>query len=109
MDSSWSRPCSLTSIRKCASRRKKSSAPSSRSFRSELMCGGNRLDQGEYQHGFFMEPTVFTDVDPKMRIAQEEIFGPVVSIIQIGINVRRQSPRPGRVSTWILHGADRVH
>ena len=28
-----------------------------------------------------MEPTVFTDVDPKMRIAQEEIFGPVVSII----------------------------
>ena len=42
---------------------------------------GNRLDQGEYQHGYFMEPTVFVDVDPKMRIAQEEIFGPVVSII----------------------------
>src|SRR6266481_4869775 len=41
----------------------------------------NRLDQGEYQHGWFLEPTVFTDVDPKMRIAQEEIFGPVVSII----------------------------
>jgi len=30
---------------------------------------------------WFMEPTVFSDVDPKMRIAQEEIFGPVVSII----------------------------
>jgi len=48
---------------------------------AKLMCGGNRLDKGEYQYGFFMEPTVFIDVDPKMRIAQEEIFGPVVSII----------------------------
>ena len=48
---------------------------------AKLKCGGNRLDQGEYQHGWFMEPTVFVDVDPKMRIAQEEIFGPVVSII----------------------------
>jgi acyl-CoA reductase-like NAD-dependent aldehyde dehydrogenase len=48
---------------------------------AKLMCGGNRLDQGQYQYGWFMEPTVFTDVDPRMRIAQEEIFGPVVSII----------------------------
>jgi alpha-ketoglutaric semialdehyde dehydrogenase len=48
---------------------------------AKLVCGGNRLDQGEYQYGWFMEPTVFTDVDPKMRIAQEEIFGPVVSIL----------------------------
>lgn len=48
---------------------------------AKLKCGGNRLDKGEYQHGWFMEPTVFVDVDPKMRIAQEEIFGPVVSII----------------------------
>jgi|HubBroStandDraft_2_1064218.scaffolds.fasta_scaffold11227_4 acyl-CoA reductase-like NAD-dependent aldehyde dehydrogenase len=48
---------------------------------ARLKCGGNRLDKGAYQHGYFMEPTVFIDVDPKMRIAQEEIFGPVVSII----------------------------
>jgi alpha-ketoglutaric semialdehyde dehydrogenase len=48
---------------------------------AKLLCGGNRLDRGEYQHGYFMEPTVFSEVDPKMRIAQEEIFGPVVSII----------------------------
>jgi alpha-ketoglutaric semialdehyde dehydrogenase len=48
---------------------------------AKLLCGGNRLDKGNYQYGWFMEPTVFTDVDPKMRIAQEEIFGPVVSII----------------------------
>src|SRR5882724_4995608 len=48
---------------------------------AKLKCGGNRLDRGEYQYGWFMEPTVFIDVDPKMRIAQEEVFGPVVSII----------------------------
>ena len=48
---------------------------------AKLVCGGHRLDKGEYQYGWFMEPTVFIDVDPKMRIAQEEIFGPVVSLI----------------------------
>src|SRR5579883_3282542 len=48
---------------------------------AKLKTGGNRLDSGEYANGYFMEPTVFTDVNPKMRIAQEEIFGPVVGII----------------------------
>jgi len=48
---------------------------------AKLKCGGHRLDEGKYQYGWFLEPTVFADVDPKMRIAQEEIFGPVVSII----------------------------
>src|SRR5712671_163600 len=48
---------------------------------AKLMCGGKRLDKGDYQNGWFMEPTVFSDVASKMRIAQEEIFGPVVSII----------------------------
>jgi aldehyde dehydrogenase (NAD+) len=48
---------------------------------AKLVCGGNRLDKGEYQYGYFMEPSVFIDVDAKMRVAQEEIFGPVVSII----------------------------
>jgi len=48
---------------------------------ARLKCGGNRLDKGDYQYGYFMEPTVFVDVDRKMRIAREEIFGPVVSIL----------------------------
>jgi aldehyde dehydrogenase (NAD+) len=48
---------------------------------ARLMCGGHRLDKGDYHCGYFLEPTVFSDVDPKMRIAQEEIFGPVVSVI----------------------------
>jgi acyl-CoA reductase-like NAD-dependent aldehyde dehydrogenase len=48
---------------------------------AKLLCGGHRLDSGAYKYGWFLEPTVFSDVDPGMRIAQEEIFGPVVSII----------------------------
>jgi aldehyde dehydrogenase (NAD+) len=46
-----------------------------------LHFGGNLLDRGDYRYGYFIEPTIFTDVAPGMRIAQEEIFGPVVSII----------------------------
>jgi len=48
---------------------------------AKMLCGGNRLDQGDDKYGWFMQPTVFTDVEPTMRIAQEEIFGPVVSIL----------------------------
>jgi aldehyde dehydrogenase (NAD+) len=47
-----------------------------------LACGGHRRDTGEYAKGYFHEPTVFTDVDPGMRIAREEIFGPVVSVMR---------------------------
>jgi aldehyde dehydrogenase (NAD+) len=46
-----------------------------------LACGGKRLSRGDYAHGYFIEPTVFTDVAADMRIAQEEIFGPVTSVI----------------------------
>lgn len=48
---------------------------------AKLLCGGHRLTAGDYSKGFFFEPTIFGDVDPSMRIAQEEIFGPVVSVI----------------------------
>jgi acyl-CoA reductase-like NAD-dependent aldehyde dehydrogenase len=48
---------------------------------AKLKSGGHRLDGGAYSRGWFHEPTVFVDVDPNMRIAQEEIFGPVVSAI----------------------------
>lgn len=47
-----------------------------------LHLGGSAYTQGDCAHGTFIEPTIFTDVTPKMRIAQEEIFGPVVSIIR---------------------------
>jgi len=48
---------------------------------ARLEAGGKALNQEALAHGWFFEPTVFTDVDSRMRIAQEEIFGPVVSII----------------------------
>ena len=48
-----------------------------------LTYGGSRLEGGDYDDGYFIEPTVFTDVDSDMRIAQEEIFGPVLAVIGV--------------------------
>jgi acyl-CoA reductase-like NAD-dependent aldehyde dehydrogenase len=50
---------------------------------AKLATGGNRLDKGALAKGWFHEPTVFTDCSPKMRICQEEIFGPVISVIPV--------------------------
>lgn len=49
---------------------------------AHLECGGGILSAGDMAHGYFGEPTVFSRVQPKMRIAQEEIFGPVVAVLQ---------------------------
>ena len=49
---------------------------------ARLMTGGHRLESGDLGRGYFHEPTIFADVDPSMRIAQEEIFGPVVSVMR---------------------------
>jgi aldehyde dehydrogenase (NAD+) len=48
---------------------------------ARLACGGHVMTAGACGKGYFHEPTIFTDVSPRMRIAQEEIFGPVVSVI----------------------------
>lgn len=45
-----------------------------------LVCGGERCG-GELQDGYFIQPTIFADVDPGSALAQREIFGPVLSII----------------------------
>lgn len=50
---------------------------------ARLLAGGGELTGGEYLNGYYFAPTLFTDVTNKMRIAQEEIFGPVVSLIQV--------------------------
>ena len=47
-----------------------------------IATGGGRLTAGPHANGFFHEPTIFTNVTPAMRIAREEIFGPVVSVIK---------------------------
>jgi len=47
-----------------------------------LACGGGHPSDPLLANGFFIEPTVFTDVKPTMAIAREEIFGPVLSVFQ---------------------------
>jgi len=49
---------------------------------ARLVIGGKRAESGSLSQGFFVEPAVFADVGPAMRIAQEEIFGPVVSVLR---------------------------
>jgi aldehyde dehydrogenase (NAD+) len=48
---------------------------------AEVVTGGHKLTGPKYGRGFFVEPTIFDRVDPGMRIAQEEIFGPVLSVL----------------------------
>lgn len=45
-----------------------------------LICGGNRITEGELGKGYFVEPTIFINTRPDMRIVQEEIFGPVLVV-----------------------------
>jgi acyl-CoA reductase-like NAD-dependent aldehyde dehydrogenase len=49
---------------------------------ARLCCGGERDIEGEKANGYFVKPTIFTDVLPDMKIAQEEIFGPVLATIR---------------------------
>jgi acyl-CoA reductase-like NAD-dependent aldehyde dehydrogenase len=48
---------------------------------AQVVVGGHKLAGHRYGKGFFVEPTIFDRVDPGMRIAQEEIFGPVLSVL----------------------------
>jgi aldehyde dehydrogenase (NAD+) len=48
---------------------------------AKLLCGGHRLTGGIYDKGYFVEPTIFGNVTPAMRIAQEEVFGPVLALM----------------------------
>jgi alpha-ketoglutaric semialdehyde dehydrogenase len=50
---------------------------------ARLLTGGEPATEGGLQKGFYYRPTVFGEVDPQMRIAQEEIFGPTTSLIRV--------------------------
>jgi acyl-CoA reductase-like NAD-dependent aldehyde dehydrogenase len=50
---------------------------------ARLVCGGQRLTDGDFAHGWFMQPTVLADVKPGTRIACEEVFGPVIAVIAV--------------------------
>ncbi|MBT1180689.1 aldehyde dehydrogenase family protein [Bifidobacterium sp. CP2] len=47
---------------------------------AKVLIGGHRITEGEFAQGYFVEPTVFVDCTPDMRIVQEEIFGPVLTV-----------------------------
>ena len=49
---------------------------------AKLTFGGHHLQDGEFSEGYYVEPTIFEDVNTDMRIAQEEIFGPVLSVLR---------------------------
>lgn len=50
---------------------------------AKLLFGGNRLSDDGRENGYFIEPTIFDEVDNHMTIAQEEIFGPVLALIKV--------------------------
>jgi len=50
---------------------------------AKLLSGGTIYEEGKWVNGYFYRPTIFDQVSPSMRIAQEEIFGPVLSIIEV--------------------------
>ncbi|HEX6545032.1 MAG TPA: aldehyde dehydrogenase family protein, partial [Bryobacteraceae bacterium] len=49
---------------------------------AKLQCGGSRDTTDSKAKGFYVQPTIFSDVSPEMKIAQEEIFGPVLAAIR---------------------------
>jgi alpha-ketoglutaric semialdehyde dehydrogenase len=50
---------------------------------ARILCGGEPAHGGDLDKGAFYQPTLLTDVRPEMRVAQEEIFGPVLSVIEV--------------------------
>jgi aldehyde dehydrogenase (NAD+) len=49
---------------------------------AKVLIGGEVATEGDLRKGYFYKPTIFDDVDRKMRVAREEIFGPSVSVIR---------------------------
>jgi acyl-CoA reductase-like NAD-dependent aldehyde dehydrogenase len=66
---------------------------------ARLLTGGEIASNGDLGKGFFYRPTLFGDVDPQMRIAQEEIFGPTTALIRV-----RDFDEAIRVSNGIRYG-----
>ncbi len=80
---------------------------------ARLACGGKRPDDPKLADGLFVEPTVFADVTDDMRIAREEIFGPVVSILRWSdeddVLARVNALDYGLTASIWTHDLDRAH
>jgi len=66
---------------------------------AELLTGGEIASDGDLSKGFYYRPTIFGKVDPEMRIAQEEIFGPTLSLVSV-----KDEAEATRVSNGIRYG-----
>jgi betaine-aldehyde dehydrogenase len=80
---------------------------------ARLLYGGKRPSDPELADGFFIEPTVFVDVTDDMRIAREEIFGPVVSVLRWSderdVIDRVNAVEYGLTGSIWTHDLDRAH
>jgi len=80
---------------------------------ARLALGGKRPVDPKLAHGFFVEPTVFADVTDDMRIAREEIFGPVVSVLrwsdESDLLARVNALDVGLTASIWTHDLDRAH
>ena len=63
--------------------RRSSATSTSAAREGELVTGGERAGDGDLANGHFFQPTIFSGVEPMARIAQEEIFGPVLSVVPV--------------------------
>lgn len=75
---------------------------------AKLVCGGKRPAGAEFARGNFLEPTIFDHVTPQMRIAREEIFGPVLSVIPFdteadAIRIANDSEYGLAAAVWTTH------
>ncbi len=77
------RPRSAPSWTRASSRTSSPTWTSAREDGAELVCGGGPADGAGLRKGFFVKPTVFDRVTPEMRIAREEVFGPVLSVLRV--------------------------
>jgi len=80
---------------------------------ARLVQGGKRANDARFAEGFFVEPTVFANVTDDMRIAREEIFGPVVSILkwrdEDDLLKRVNALEYGLTASIWTHDLDRAH
>lgn len=66
---------------------------------ARLLCGGERDTEGEKARGFYLKPAIFADVKPQMKIAQEEIFGPVLAALKF-----RDADEAAEVANGTIYG-----
>jgi betaine-aldehyde dehydrogenase len=77
---------------------------------ARILCGGDKLRGPEYDHGYFIAPTIIDQVAPDSELAQHEIFGPVLSVISFrsedeAIAIANGTPYGLTAAIWTSDGA----